>query len=157
MKRGIDSARLLAAALLAIGLLVATAIPAKAVPPARKNYAFTLMFVDPFTGEIALRSTCLIFSSAAEGEVCNENDTCGTWEFVEKEGHQNEWISTVVTVDDEGVEIRREIRGITERIGPRSSISGTLVITANDVVLNAGAGGTQVRRSDCLEFGLQDD
>ena len=119
--------------------------------------AVTLMFVDPFTGEIALLPTCLIFSSAAKGELCNEDDACGPWEFVEKEGRQNEWISTVETVEDEGVEVRREIRGITERTGPRSSISATVVISVNGLTLNGGAGGTQVRRSDCLDFASQDD
>ncbi len=141
-------------------LLVAAAFalvvaPALAAPPKGKHYASMLVMVDPETGEIDASPACLSFTRG--GEMCTEFDDCGTWEFVAKRGHQNEWRGTLEFVNEDGTNVKAALRGVTERAGTGNSIAATVLATLDGVAVNAAIAGTRVSRSACLEFGLSED
>lgn len=138
--------------ILAFGLLLVAA-PALAVAPAGKHYAGTLVLLNPEDGQVEYSLACLSFS---RHEVCTESDDCGTWTLIEKNRRQNRWRMDIAWVDD-GTAIEAECIGITERRGPRTSISATALITLDGVRVNAAFAGTAVPRARCLEFGLSDD
>ena len=155
MKRRLNETGSLGAALLALGMLILVAAPASGQAPRGRNYALTLLIRDPQTFEAIASTSCLSFT---KDEVCTEFGDCGSWEFVKKEGRRNEWMGTISFVDDEdGTEETAELRGVTERTGPLSSIGGTILATVDGVTLNGGIGGTQTSLRRCLEFALSDD
>jgi hypothetical protein len=141
-------------ALLALGFLTALATPALAVAPNKQHYAGVLILRDPETGELTDQRICARFT---KGEWCTENDDCGSWEFLAKQGPRNAWRATIEIEFEDGDVLDATLYGLTERTGPRSSIGGTFVFALDGVTLNAALAGTQTSRSSCLEFALSDD
>ena len=138
--------------LLTLGLLILAAAPAEPAAPKGKHYALVMMLPDS-GGGLEATPACLSFSA---DEMCSESNECGPWSFTIKEGHRNEWQGTLEFTSD-GILVRVEARGITERKGPGSSIGGTFMITIEGQEFNAGFGGTSTTRAECLAFGTTDD
>lgn len=149
MERRSHAHPILAATLFALGALLLLATTAGAVAPSGKHYAVTLILFDPGDREVETSPSCLSFS---KGELCDELGDCGTWEFVKREGRQNEWTAEF-TMD--GIEV--DLHGVTERDGPRSSIGGTVRASAQGVTINGGFAGAAAPLSVCMEFGLSDE
>lgn len=143
----------LVSVVLLMGVVALVAAPALSTPPTAKHYAGTLIVTGLGPGEIDVAPACLSFK---KGEMCTELGDCGTWEFVTKEGHRNEWVGKL-DFEQEGVLIRTDVRGITERVGTGSAIAATLIVEVAGTVVNGAFAGVQVTRRDCLEFGSSDD
>lgn len=90
----------------------------------------------------------------AADKVCDETGSCGSWEFTELAGRQNGWTGSI-EVDFERLPVTLEFRGITERLGAKSSIAGTVYIP--ELRANGAISGVQLRRDLCLEAAQSDD
>ncbi len=132
-------------------LAVMAASPAQAVAPQGKNYAVAFLFRIPELNMVDAEILCIRF---AADEVCDETGSCGSWDFTELAGRQNEWAGSI-EVDFEGLPVTLEFRGITERLGAKSSIAGTVYIP--ELRANGAISGVQLRRDLCLEAAQSDD
>lgn len=141
--------------LVCVGVVLALmAAPTGATPPKGKFYAVILILIDPPDGALDVVPTCLQFTKS---EMCTPDGNCGTWEFVGKARHQNEWNASFDFLNEEGLGIHAELRGITERAGTGNSIGGTVLYSVDDFLFNGSFSGTRVSRSECLAFATLED
>lgn len=142
---------LAASVLVAASLFLMAVAPALAVAPQGKNYAVVFVVRVPELNLLDAEVLCVRFTP---DEVCDETGTCGSWEFVELAGRQNEWTGSI-DINLDGLPVTLEFRGITERAGAKSSIAGTVYIP--DLNANGAISGVQVSRNVCVEAAQSDE
>lgn len=145
-----------AAALAASVLLVLAAVPSHAVLPEGKHYLVALLLLDPDDRQPDSELRCLRFLPNQElcDVLADGSEVCGTWQFDELRGRQNRWHGEMDAHID-GVLVRVEFNGQTERAGFKSSIGGTVYVSGFN--LNAGFAGVQLRRALCRDLAATDD
>jgi hypothetical protein len=145
MKRGTLAA---AVVLGAIGFLLAVS-SAEAKPPAGKRYASMLVFTNPLSGLIETERGCLIFKRNGRLLLAGQE---GSWEYVPGSGKTQFLAQVSVSLEDLPFPVPGAGVGTIERIGPGSSIGGTLAMNVLGIDVNASAAGTQAKKAACNAF-----